>query len=244
MLRVSQVPATAPHSDQRERSIEKTLGAALVLAALAITTSSAQAAVLAEERAPAQLARLGGVVAAALAEPQSDRADTAPASCPYHFGSNMPAATFCVYRGVAWGDAGEVCATDVVVIWSSVAAQAPVSGRSVEKASASNREVYLGFVADPELVVRAIVDPRRGDRAEMVGYTLGSEAAPQPLAGQMTLRAVRLGSADVLSMDWREPRRFHPGSCAFASYSGTFLGVIRPPRETTTSVDPFVVPRQ
>ena len=237
MLRVSQVPATAPHSDQRERSIEKTLGAALVLAALAIVTSSAQAAVLAAERTPARLARLGGVVAAALAEPQSDGADTAPASCPYQFGSDMPAATFCVYRGVAFGGSGEVCATDVVVIWSSLASQAPVSVARAEEASASNREVYLGFVADPELVVRAIVDPQQGDRAEMVGYTLGSEEAPQPLAGQMTLRAVRPGSADVLSMDLREPRRFHPGSCAFASYSGTFLGMIRPSSETTTSVD-------
>src|SRR5512135_1922978 len=125
----------------------------LVLAALAITTSSARAAVLAEERAPARLPRLGGVVTAALAEPQSDRADTAPASCPYHFGSDMPAATFCVYRGVAFGGAGEVCATDVVVIWSSLASPAAVSVERAEKASGSNREVYLAFVADPELVL-------------------------------------------------------------------------------------------
>lgn len=216
----------------------------LILAAVALTTSSAQAAVLAGERAPARLARLGGVVAAAMAEPQSDRADSAPARCPYHFDSDMPAATFCVYRGVAFGGEGEVCATDVVVIWSSLASQAALSVEHAEQASASNKEVYLGFVADPELVVWAIVDPRQGDRAEMVGYTLGSEEAPQPLAGQVTLRAVRLGSADVLSMDLRAPRRFHLGSCAFASYLGTFLGVLGPPSETTTSVDPFIVPRQ
>ena len=134
----------------------------LVLAALAITTSSAQAAVLEGEGAPARLARPGGVVAAGL----SDRAGTAPASCPYHFGSDMPAATFCVYGGVAFGDGGEVCATDVLVIWSSLVSQATASG--------SNSEVYLGFVADPELVVRAIVDSRQGDRAEIVGYTLGA----------------------------------------------------------------------
>ena len=58
-----------------------------------------------------------------------------------------------------------------------------------------------------QLVVRAIVDSPQGDRAEMVGYTLGGEEALQPLAGQMSLRAVRLGSADVLSMEFREPRR-------------------------------------
>jgi hypothetical protein len=216
----------------------------LVLAALAITTISAQAAVFAEERVPAPRTRLGGVVAVALAEPQRTRVDTAPPSCPYAFGSDMPAATFCVYQGVAWGGAGKVCATEVVVIWSSRASRAPVSGGAAETASASHREVYLGFVADPDLVVRAIVDPRQGDRAEMVGYTLGSDEAPQPLAGQLTLRAVRLGSAEALSMDVREPGRFHPGSCAFTSYSGTFLGVIRPPSETTTAFDPFNAPPQ
>jgi hypothetical protein len=114
-----------------------------------------------------------------------------------------------------------------------------VSRGPAEKASASNKEVYLGFVADPELVLRAIVDARDSDRADMVEYMMGSDEDPQPLAGKMILRAVRLGSADVLSVDLREPRRFHPGSCAFASYSGTFLGMIRPPSETTTSVDPF-----
>jgi hypothetical protein len=216
----------------------------LVLAALAITTSSAQAAVLGEERASARLAELGGIVATGLAEPQSDRAGTAPASCPYHFDSDMPAATFCVYRGVVWGGAGEVCATDVVVIWSSVAAQAPVNEWAAEKPSVSTREVYVGFVADPELVIRAIVDSRHGERAEMVGYTLESQEAPQPLVGQVTLRTVRLGLADVFSMRLREARRFHPESCAFAAYSGTFFGMIQPPGETTTSVDPFIVPRQ
>jgi hypothetical protein len=73
------------------------MNALRVLAMLAITVGCARAAALAEERAPARLARLDGVVAVALAGPQSDGADTAPASCPYHFDSDMPAATFCVY---------------------------------------------------------------------------------------------------------------------------------------------------
>jgi hypothetical protein len=215
----------------------------LALAALAIAASSAPAAVRAEEPSSAQLPEPGGV-AAAFTEPapQTGSAHADPESCPYHFASDMPAATFCVYLGVAWGSAGEVCANDVVVIWSAVASQAPVSGGLAESASAPNREVYLGFVADPELVVQAIVDPRPGNRAEMVGYTLGDEEALRPLAGQITLGAVRLGSADVLSVDLREPRRFRPGGCAFASYSGTFLGLMRPPSDTT-SADPFVLPR-
>ena len=218
----------------------------LLLATLAITTSSTQAAVLAEERAPAWLPGAGGGVAVALVEPgsQTDRAHTAPANCPYHFGSDMPSATFCIYRGAVFGSGGEVCANDIVVIWSSVGSQSRLSVGRAQKAAGSNREVYLAFVADPELVLRAIVDARHSDRAEMVGYTLGSDEAPQPLAGRMTLRAMRLGAADVLSMDLREPRRFHPGSCAFASYSGTFLGMMQPPSETRTSVDPFVVPRR
>jgi len=206
---------------------------------LAIAAGCAPA-VLAEQPPSAKLPELGGV-AFAEAPPTGPPQGTAE-SCPYNFDSDMPAATFCVYRGVAWGRAGEVCATDAVVIWSSVASQAPVSGASTHEAPASSTEVYLGFVADPELVVRAIADPRQGDHAEMVGYTLGSEEAPQPLAGQITLRAVHLGSADVLSMDLREPRPLQPGSCTFASYSGTFLGMIRPPSETMTSIDPFIRP--
>jgi hypothetical protein len=217
-----------------------------VLAMFAITAGYAPGAALAEHASSGQRPELAGVVAAAFTKPAppTGPAHVTPESCPYHFDSDMPAATFCVYQGVAFGGGGEVCATDVVVIWSSLASPAPASGGPAEKASASNREVYLGFVADPELIVRAIVDPRQGDRAEMVAYTIGSEEAPQPLAGQLTLRAVRAGSADVLSMDLREPRRFHPGSCAFASYSGTFFGMLRPPSETMTSVDPFSMPRE
>jgi hypothetical protein len=155
----------------------------------------------------------------------------------------MPAATFCVYRGAAFDGGGEVCATDVVVIWSSFDLQAAVSIERATKASGSNREVYLAFVAAPELVLRAIVDSRRGDGAEVVDYTLGDGNAAQPLAGSMALRAMRVGSADVLTIDLREPQRAEPGGCVFASYSGTFLGMIRPPSETT-SVGSFVEPRQ
>jgi hypothetical protein len=204
--------------------------ALLALAGFASTASSAQTAVLADGRSPT-LPGQGGVVAATLAEPQTDHAHAAPASCPYHFSSNMPSDTFCVYRGVAFGSGGEVCATDVVVIWSSVGAQSQVRADPAEMASGSNREVYLGFVADPELVLRAIADSRQGDRAEMVGYTVGSTETPQPLAGETTLHTVRLKSsetADMLSMELREPRRFRPTGCAFASYSGRFMGVMGP----------------
>jgi hypothetical protein len=152
---------------------------------LAFATGLVQAAALAEERAPAATARVSGVVGVALAAPQRGWSDTAPASCPYRFGSDMPAATFCVYRGAAFDGGGEVCATDVVVIWSSFDSRAAVSIERATKASGSNREVYLAFVTDSELVLRAIVDSRRGDGAEVVDYTLGDGNASQPLAGSM-----------------------------------------------------------
>ena len=208
-----------------------TMSTVRILAMLAIAMGCAPAAVVAEQPSAGQLPDQGGVVAAAFAasSPQTGAADATPERCPYHFDSDMPADTFCVYRGVVRGGAGEVCANDVIVIWSSVGLQASMSGEPTEKASASNREVYLGFVDEPELVVHAVVDPRKGDRADMVGYTLGSEEDPHVLGGEMTLRAARLGSADVLSMHWRKPRPFRTGSCAFTWYSGTFLGMIRPP---------------
>lgn len=176
-------------------------------------------------------------------EPRTDRTRVAPASCPYHFGNDMPPATFCVYQGVAFGSGGEECAAGVVVMWSS-STQSRVSVGPAEKASGSNREVYLGFVADPALVLRAIVDAPQSDRAKLVGYTVGGEDAPRPMAGRMSLRPVRLGAhtVDVLSVELRGPRRFRPGGCAFASYSGMFLGVIQPPSWTETHVEPFIAP--
>jgi len=221
----------------------------VALAALAIIMGSTREAVLAEDRSAVRLPGVGGVVVAAEvtdSEPQTDRARVAPARCPYHFGSDMPSATFCVYRGVAYGSDGEVCAAGVVVIWSS-STPSGVSVEPAEGASGSNREVHLGFVADPALVLRAIVDASQGDRAELVGYTMGSEDAPQQLAGRMTLSRVRSGTnaaVDVLSVELRGPRRFRPAGCAFASYSGMFLGVIHPPSETDTYVETSVAPAQ
>lgn len=205
----------------------------LLLAVLVIFASSAQATV-----SSASSAKPDAAAAEAPADSRGDRA--AAAGCPYHFGSDMPADTFCVYRGVALDGGGEVCATDVVVLWSSLAS--PTAAGAGET-SAASREVHVGFVTDPDLVVRAIVDPRHGDRAEMVGFTLGDEEAPRPLAGRMKLRAGGQGAGDVLSLDLREPRRFRPGTCAFASYSGAFLGMIRPASQTTRSVDSSSAPR-
>lgn len=209
-----------------------------LLAVLAISVSCAHPAARAEQPSSAPRRAVGAVADAASMEaaPQTDLAHTNPASCPYRFDSNMPSDTFCVYQGVAFDRSGEVCASDVVVIWSSLASQASVNRALTENESGSNAEVDLGFVTDPELVVRAIVDPRQSDRAELAWYTRGGEETPQAVAGQMNLRA----SADVLSMDVREPGRFHIGRCALASYAGTFVGMMQPPSEMTNAADRFL----
>jgi hypothetical protein len=194
----------------------------VALVGLVIITGPARAAVFAAEQE---------------SEPQTDRARAGAATCPYHFDSDMPLATFCVYEGVAFGNGGEVCATDVVVIWSSAGSETPMNVRAEKKVEASKREVYVGFVAEPELVVWAMVDAPQRNRAELVGYTMGTEEVPRPLAGTLTLGPLRSGASgpvDELRMELRGPRPFRPGSCAFASYSGRFLGVIRPPSETDT----------
>lgn len=216
----------------------------ILLAAVALRVSMAPVVCVAEIPSSALAARAGGVVRVASEEGRSDDDRAAPVSCPYGFGSDMPAATFCVYEGIALDGDGEVCATDVVVIWSSLASQAPGNGGRGEPALEPKKDVYLGFVDDPELVVRAIVDPRQSGQAEMVEYRIDSEEAPRPLAGQLTLRAVRLGSTEVLTMDLRDPGRLRGRGCGFASYSGTFLGMLQPPGDTATAVDPFSVPRQ
>src|SRR5579862_178913 len=141
-----------------------------VLVVWVITASYAPVAVLAADRPPTRLATAGGVGTTARAEPQ---ADAAPVRCPYRFDSDMPAATFCVYRGVAFGSRGEVCAPDAVVIWSSFDMHAPRTVGPAQPESGSTREVYLAFVANPELVLRASVDSGQSDRAEVIGYTAG-----------------------------------------------------------------------
>lgn len=211
----------------------------LVVVILAAGTSFARADAPAAPQPPAGQVGTARVTGASADSPGSP-ADGAPASCPFHFASDMPVATFCVYRGIALGGNGEVCASDVVALWSSLSS--PEAESAERAASAAGREVYLAFVADPDLVVRAVADRRRGDRADLIGYTLGSEAAPQPLTGRMALRAPP-GTADILTVDLLEPHPFRPGGCVFASYSGTFLGVIRRPSTQATSIAPFEPPR-
>jgi hypothetical protein len=83
-----------------------------VLVMLAIAVGCAPAAVLAEQPSSAHLPELGEALTAAFTEPapQTRPAHATPERCPYHFDSDMPEATFCVYQGVVFGGGGEVCA--------------------------------------------------------------------------------------------------------------------------------------
>jgi len=67
-------------------------------------------------------------------------------------------------------------------------------------------EIYLGFVTDPGLVLRAVVNSEYGHRAEVVEYTLPRNATPHPLVGETTPHTVVLessGTADMLSINVR-----------------------------------------
>ena len=195
---------------------------------LVIATSCAALTVVAQPPSSAQLPNSAAFIEMA---PRVGAVNVASESCPYQFDSDMPQSTFCVYKGVALDGDGEVCATDIVIMWSTW--PLPVGGAPTDKAPGSPRQLYLAFVADPEPVMRAIVDPLQRNRAELVEYSSAIDELPQPLAGALTLRAAHPGS--VLNMDLREPRRFSPGGCAFASYAGVFLAVMRPPNGTSIS---------
>jgi hypothetical protein len=178
------------------------------------------------------------------AERPTGRANSAPLNCPYNFANEMPPGTFCVYQGVALDGADEVCATDVAAVWSRFDSRVPVG---VAQNASEAREVYLGFATDPEFVLRAFVDARQGNRAQIDSISDGRPEATQPLAGEMTLRTVRLGSsgtADVLDVKLWGARRLGLGDCAFASYSGTFIGVIGLQQPTDPVSDTSFAPRQ
>jgi hypothetical protein len=148
-----------------------------------------------------------------------------PAGCPYDFASDMPAATFCVYNGVALDTDGAVCAKNVVIMWSSFAGPADASN------SPQPRELYVGFVAQPDLILRGTVGTPASDTAQLTDVDAPERAAP---IGEMKLRAVQEKS-DVLSMDLHDIPELARADCVVASYSGTFVGLLRPPTDQTMS---------
>lgn len=198
----------------------------VLFAGWVIGARSAPAVDAISERAVLISARRSALVDAPLQEPQ-------PASCPYHFRSDMPAATFCMYRGVALGSDGAVCANDVVAIWSSFALEAVAREDGTKKTRGSEPGVHLAFVAEPEIVLRAIADSHQGDHAVMVGYTLGSNR-PQPLAGTITLQ---IGAPSVLRLELATSGRSGVAGCALASYVGAYFGLLQPEAEAMVAAD-------
>jgi hypothetical protein len=169
--------------------------------------------------------------AAVLPAPGSERGLARPAapplaSCPYDFRSDMPPGTFCVYRGVIIGGAGELCADDVVALWSSYAPTQLADARPGDPVP--SRSVFIAFVGAADLVMRGVVEPGQGYRAHMVSYTLGEDEEPVPLVGETLLRSSGAAGAPsaILTVDIKDPASTAAGACAFGSFHGTFLGLI------------------
>ncbi len=152
--------------------------------------------------------------------------------CSYRFDSAMPPDTFCVYRGIARDSSGEACADDVVVLWSSYGA-----------AGEASAEIYLGFIASPDLVLRATVKAQddHQQRAQLLDYAVGGDESARPIHGEASLRAPppqpgAPATADVLSLALSGGIDLDPASrCRFTTYSGEFMAMIGPTLETAAS---------
>ncbi len=158
----------------------------------------------------------GGAVSAA-----SGQALPAPRqrACPYDFHAEMPPGAFCVYRGDVRGGNGEVCAKDVVLLWSTYG--------SPPAAEPREHEIYIGFAGIPDLVMHAAVEPEHADRAEMKEFAFSGDQAPTPLDGELSTPSARPGTRLYLALP-HPPREFQRGDgCSFASYEGDFMGLIR-----------------
>jgi hypothetical protein len=208
----------------------------ILLALTVVTIGRCFPAVLAAERSQARerTLRTADTTSTTPFAPARGGGSALPASCPYDFGGETPASTFCVYQGAAFGRGGEVCASDAVVVWSSARGPLRMTVQA-DKGGIPARQVHIAFVDASEIVLQAVVGASQTDRAELVGYTTGDEQVAQPLSGTVTLRPRQPGASravDVLEMEVKGPRPFRPGNCALASYSGEFVGVIRSTHET------------
>jgi hypothetical protein len=154
--------------------------------------------------------------------------------CPFNFQHGMPPGVFCVYDGVAIGSDGQACSDRVMVIWTRLAPEFNADG-GLDDAVSERFDVYFGFVTSPDLVMRAGVDPGAESSATIIDYTLGHGRPRVPLRGTAELRFVQVSGGEgteVLSLRIRRPVLV-PGTCAFTSYDGTFVGVMTLPPDTT-----------
>jgi len=153
----------------------------------------------------------------------ADARDPLPprSSCPYDFLSDMPASTFCVYRGSMRDSGGAVCDGDAVVIWSAHSTLDHADGGA---AVTPARNVYFGFVDMPSIVVHAVAD--RPTRARLIDYLPAPAAAPIELGVSTTVGKAAVGSR-TLTMTLPAPLPSSDNEeCAAESYRGVFIGVV------------------
>jgi hypothetical protein len=129
-----------------------------------------------------------------------------------------------VYDGVALGPDGQVCADPMLVLWSQLA---PQHGPYRHRREASDSDVYFGFVTSVDIVVRAGIVLGAEHRVRILDYTFGPDGLPLVLQGfAETHIAGGPHGIETLSMRVTPPLDAG-GACGFASFDGTFLGVLR-----------------
>jgi len=167
---------------------------------------------------------LGGCAFRAMSD--GPRLPRRTSGCPYDFRSDMPLGVFCVYRGTASAADGEICADDLVVIWS---AHAPRDTSDIRDRSGSTRHVYLGFVGEPVLVLRAVATQRT--LARFVEYSLESKQRALRLTGFTTLDPEKQGlfAAMTFTLPSRHEFSRDADACTVAEYNGIFVDVLEEP---------------
>jgi len=147
--------------------------------------------------------------------------------CPFDFHQAMPPGAFCVYEGIALGADGQPCKEPVVVIWARLAPEPDAEGGLGEDVT-DPADVLFGFVAFPDLVMRAATDDGAERRATILDYAIGDDQPPVELRGSAEVRFVPAasgGGIEVLGLRIDGPV-LASETCAFTSYDGTFLGVM------------------
>jgi hypothetical protein len=139
--------------------------------------------------------------------------------CPYDFRSDMPRGEFCVYRGRVFAPDGALCSADAVMIWGTHRMRAR---RAAEEA----RDVFVGFVDDPSLVLHAVATRRTVGL--LTGYSLNGDSAQTPVGGFTTLGR-QMSGQDAMTLRLRPPvaLEIDDAPCDFSSYRGVFIGVMR-----------------
>lgn len=148
--------------------------------------------------------------------------------CPHDFGRQMPAGEYCVYRGVMSSPGGAVCKRNAVVVWSTHGQEGPGDDAVVDSSPPARPEVFFGLVDAPALVLRAVADRRT--EARMLDFSPSPEHAAVPVSGVATLsRHPPYWGRLALTLQPPLAVEVGPDDCAFGTYRGLYIGLMRAP---------------